>query len=323
MRHFFVINPHSFPTPDEIKKVVTQIPRFFLKLGGTYKIYTSRYPRDAVAAVHHYIEQTPADETVRVYAVGGDGILFDCLNGMADFPNAELTSVPYGKSNDFIRAFGNDANQRFRIIPELITGTSRLTDIVDCETGYAINHVAVGVEAQAVMKANEFLRNVQLKLFKPLSNRMYIYQGLMALFNKEITNQWYRVNVDGEDCSGQYSMIHISNGACSGRTLVPSPNAIPNDGLLNAVFGITASLPAMLGAMPDYLKGSFEQNNKNLYFEKKARVIKISSNTPIRAHFDGETSSTYSLTLELRKNAVKFVVPEGMDYVDYSKKSGV
>jgi len=103
MRHFFVINPHSFKAYEkDMIQVLTEIESSFSgKDSDEFNTHISRYPRDAIAVVHRFIASCPGDETVRIYAVGGDGILFECLNGMVDFPNAELTSVPYGNANDF------------------------------------------------------------------------------------------------------------------------------------------------------------------------------------------------------------------------------
>ena len=78
MRHFFVVNPHSFRTQDGLSRILKDLEDgFSIGRGAEYKIYISRYPRDAVAAVHRYVSNVPPDETARVYAVGGDGILFD------------------------------------------------------------------------------------------------------------------------------------------------------------------------------------------------------------------------------------------------------
>jgi diacylglycerol kinase family enzyme len=321
VRHFFVINPHSFSSPDDVTKVVTDIPRYFMRTGGTYKIYTSRYPRDAVAAVHHYVNQSPPEDTVRIYAVGGDGILFDCLNGMVDFPNAELTNIPYGKSNDFIHVFGDGVQQAFRNIPSLINGAPHKMDIVDCGTNFAINHVSVGLEGYAVAQADKSLYYSKSKFVNSFINTVYAVKSFSGLANEEITGQWYRINIDGEDVSGKYFNINISNGACSGKAMITSPNAMPNDGYLNVVFAKSDKFSTMYKALRDFSKGQFEKND--LFVEKRARIIKITSSSPIYAHLDGEAMQTYALKLEVNKRAIRFVAPEDLELRDYSLKGGL
>ena len=142
MKHLFVINPHSF-RKKRYDHIVTEIDnRSREERDFFYDIYVSRYPRDAVVAVSNYIKKVALDEIVRVYAVGGDGILFDCLNGIINHPNAELTNVPYGKANDFLRGcFGIKAKELFRDIKTLSKGQVHLVDAMQCGTNYAINEV--------------------------------------------------------------------------------------------------------------------------------------------------------------------------------------
>jgi hypothetical protein len=63
----------------------------------------SHYPRDAMQLIQRQINTAEEGETVRVYAIGGDDILFDCLNGIMGLSNVELAIKNHGDTNDFIR----------------------------------------------------------------------------------------------------------------------------------------------------------------------------------------------------------------------------
>jgi diacylglycerol kinase family enzyme len=131
MKHLFVINPVSFPKQSDMEAVIAEINRYFKVSDGEYHIHISRFPRDGIRFVRKYIEAA-RDEMVRVYAVGGDGIVFDCLNGMSDQPNAQLAIVPYGMYSDFLRVFGEGSQVRdaFRDIETMATTGTMAVDVM-------------------------------------------------------------------------------------------------------------------------------------------------------------------------------------------------
>jgi diacylglycerol kinase family enzyme len=321
MRHFFVINPHSFRTLGSLKQVLMDLENCF-SVGRRmeYKIYISRRPRDAVSAVRRYMLTVPSDETVRVYAVGGDGILFDCLNGMVKFPNAELTSVPYGNANDFIRAFGEDAAPAFRDIKKLSVAPSRPVDIIHYGNNYALNEANIGVVGLTMTYANAILRRPDKKVPRFITPYIYTLSGLKVTFNKEVLCQKYTVLLDGEDVSGRYGNIHIANGPCNGGNAVPSPYAIPNDGLLDVIStGINTPLKA-LGTFTDMQTGKFEKHEK-LFSRKQCRVIEVRSELPLCVELDGEAFYAHEIKMEIIPGGIKFFAPEEMDFVDYSHRA--
>ena len=320
MRHLFVINPRSFRTQSGLKRIQTDLENCF---GGgravDYKIYISRYPRDAVAAVHRYVSGVSPDEAVRVYAIGGDGILFDCLNGMADFSNAEITSVPYGNANDFVRAFGEDACHDFRDIKKLSEAPARLVDIMHCGSNYAINHLGIGLEAQATLNAQTIFRRSRSGWIAPFVRHTYTLCGFGSLMNAEVMNQKYQVLLDGEDMSGCYFNIKIANGPCNGGAMVSSPYAKPDDGLLDVIFSVSCPLSAVMKSIGDYTKGHFEKHK--MYFRRQCKKISLRSDVPIRVHMDGEAFFTEVLSIEIMPRRVKFFAPEGSDFADYSHRA--
>ena len=317
MRHFFIINPHSFSTPDEHKKVADDITHYFQKSGGTFRIHISRYPRDAIAVIQRYVVQVPSSETIRIYAVGGDGILFDCLNGIVGIKNIELTCMPFGKTNSFIRVFGPEARKHFLDIPALVKGVPHPMDIINCGTNYALSFAVMGFEALTVYKANKFMRHLNKKFAKRFSARIYTVFAGIAIANNAIRRQWYRINIDGDDVSDKYFHINVTNNPCSSERNIPSPNAMPDDGLLNMLFAKSSDrLLKLLKAILVYNRG--KELNRDFFFEKKVQVVKVTSDSPIHVHLDGEYFQTYALKLEIIKHGIQFVAPEGMGIYDYS-----
>jgi len=312
-----VINPHSFGS-DGFDHVLEEIDGCFDGcIHSDYMVYVSRYSRDAVAAVHNYISSVSQEDKVRVYAIGGDGILFDCLNGMVDFPNAELTNVPYGKANDFVRGcFGDDGKKQFFDIKSLTTASSFPVDIMRCGANYAINETVFGMAGQTCLMANKLFRSKYSDFFRRFASMIYFICTVLTILNKEVMNQHYDVYVDKEDFSGCYFGIHISNSPCNGGTFIPNPYAQANDGIFNALFAKPDKKLTIFKSLSDLYSGNFEKHK--FYIEKRCKKIEIKSDLPIRMEMDGEALYTGETTVEIIPGHIKFAIPEGVEFVDYS-----
>ncbi|MCL2069477.1 MAG: hypothetical protein FWH19_00640 [Treponema sp.] len=301
-----------------MQKIIDEIDNAFSS-DVDYRIYLSRYPREAIAAVHRYISNCPNDQIVRIYAVGGDGILFDCLNGMVDFPNAELTSVPYGNDNDFIRVFGENVYNRFRDVKALSAAPSRPIDIINCGSNYSMIETQIGFTGQAVILAREMFKRIPKKLLRKNVSHAYTICALRALFNNEIMRQRYTILLDGEDLSGNYCHIQISNSALNGGTMVPVPYAKPDDGLLDVVFANTTRKTDIMRTIGDYCNGLFEKHK--IYFHKRCRTLEVKSDAVMSVEMDGEGFYARELKLEIIPGGIKFFAPEDLGIVDYSGRA--
>jgi len=320
VRHLFIINPNSFDAPETMENVIHEINDCFTE-DGEYKIHISRYSRDAIAVIHHYIEALTPDITVRVYAVGGDGILFDCLNGMVHFPNAEITNVPYGKSNDFIRAFGEEAKSKFLEIKDLIHAPARPVDVINCGSNYTVNQVGIGLEGQSAIDAGHFIHARGFKWLKRFVGQIYTIATFGTLFNKEVMQQKYHIVLDGADISGPYFNIKVSNGPCSGGNMISNPHSKPDSGFLDGIFAVPAPLFTILAAVKDFTNGRFEKHK--ILSHKQFKKMELASDAPIRVHLDGEAFYTDKLTIEILPGGIRFFAPEGLWFYDYANNMNI
>jgi len=319
LKHFVVINPHSF-TADSLKQFLADLDACFRAEGKVeYRTHISRYPRDAIAAISHYIQSLGSKDIVRVYAVGGDGILFDCLNGMVSFKNAELTSVPYGNSNDFIRAFGEKAAPAFRNIKKLINAPSRPVDIIHCGENYAINEVNIGLIGQSIVYANTLFPQLHQGFLRRNVGLAFSFCAIKAMFDDEIMRQHYTVIKDGEDFTGIYSNIHIANAPCNGGKMVPCPQAKPDDGVLEVIFLGAVNKFTAIKSLGSYQKG--RSNQIDAYRASRCTSMVVSSNETLCAQLDGEGFYAKEIRLEVVPSGINFFAPEGIDFEDYTKKS--
>jgi len=272
MKHLFILNPVSFPLSAAQNRVIKEIEDCFSSMDGQEcSIHLSQYPRDAIGFIRKWVSTFKSDETIRVYAVGGDGILFDCLNGIVGLPNVELAAVPYGTSNDFVRSFGEGKNALFRDIRLQTDSPTILTDIIHCGNNYGLNFCAFGIESEANMNYVHMYNHISryVRKFRKLNSFVYttllLVSGAMAVFNKKVLFQNYSVIIDGEDLSGVYGVINIANGPCYGGNLNAVVTAMPNDGILDTIFfQCPSSFKAAYFVRP-YTKGGYRRFPGNFF----------------------------------------------------------
>jgi diacylglycerol kinase family enzyme len=88
---------------------------------------------------------------------------------------------------------------------------------------------------------------------------------------------------------------------------------MPNDGVLDILFGKSGTFWQILGQVTDYLKGRYYKYPSQFIY-KQARKIAISSETPILINLDGELFLDTNITIELVPQAVEFVAVNGLGY---------
>jgi diacylglycerol kinase family enzyme len=336
-KHLFIINPRSFLNFREINRVIAEITRCFERSQGAsrapvanvapdlpsfyspespYAIHISRFPRDAIIIIRKYMALAREEATVRVYAVGGDGVVFDCLNGIAGLPNAELAIVPYGTGSDFLQAFGGkELVPVMWNIAEQIKAPAIPADIIDCGDIYALNSCAVGIEAKIVIRSYPMLRSLW-KLRRRsgmLTEAILLISSLMELFDTDSMEQRYRLRIDDEELEGVMPLIHIANspGYPVHKSVVPE--AVPDDGLLDIVAGRKTSLATRLRFVPRYLKGQHGKFSQYGIY-RQARSISVSSDQPLCIILDGDVFFDTSFTARVLPQAVRIASPGGRPF---------
>jgi len=316
MKHLFIAERKSFKAEKDFQKVLSEIKECFTdEEKDEYKIHITRYSRDSIAVIDRFISQFDENETVRVYAVGGDGILFDCLNGMVVFPNAELACIPYGEETDFIRAYGHDSSKDFRDVKQMLDAPCQLIDVIHCGANYAMNNISFGLETQSAFLAERLFERTEWT--KKFASTMYILCAIRVAFDKKIINQYFQLTIDGEDMSGNYGNISIGNSPSIGNGIICNPYGKVNDGLLNAVFLRPSSPIKVLTAIDLFTKGLFEKSD--LIISKKFKEMEIRSDEEIKISLDYKKFYGKELKIKLMPLAVKFVVPNGLELFDYSQ----
>jgi YegS/Rv2252/BmrU family lipid kinase len=227
----------------------------------------------------------------KIITVGGDGTLNEVLNGVflnKICPPADivLSLIPVGTGNDWGRMFGIplDYVRSVKIIREnkrMLHDVGHISfyDGNDKKERYFINIAGLGFESVVVRKTNHQKDNGhggKLIYFYNLLNSLLSYKNTLA-----------EVVIDGETTHANVFSINIGNGRYCGGGMRQTPNALPDDGLLDVT---------VINGM-----GKFEivRNLKILYDGTilshpkiegyKCRNIRVSSDSIMYVEADGES----------------------------------
>jgi len=312
MKNVFIIDPKAFSGQQwKMDGLLDNIGQYFrTQETPDFSTLFSHYPRDAIGLIQKQVDRAEPFETVRVYAIGGDDILFDCLNGIAGLPSMELAIAPYGDNNSFIRAFGDKKGDLFKDIPALVSASTISTDMIVVGNTYAISGCSVGLTPATAMKLKDIQEKFSTGIGRFFVGFLHSLYNLGSLFTKEIIARHYDITIDENDYSGNYSLINIINAPYFGHPKNALAGAVPDDGLLDVLLFKSVGPLSTSMAVRKYLRGKIPSNCIRL----QAKKIQIKSDKPMYIQTDSEFLLDTSITFEMNPNAVQVVAVNNMVY---------
>jgi YegS/Rv2252/BmrU family lipid kinase len=173
----------------------------------------------------------------KIISVGGDGTLNEVVNGIFTQDNCSprevvVGMIPVGTGNDWGRMFGIPlvyegavkVLKENKTMPHDIGLISYYNDNTQ-EKRYFINIAGLGFEALVVKKTNK-------QKDKGRSNQaIYFYNLLSSLISYKKINSV--ITIDGKSSSCNIFSINVGNGRYCGGGMRQTPEALPDDGLLD------------------------------------------------------------------------------------------
>ncbi|MDR2132948.1 MAG: hypothetical protein LBP30_06330 [Clostridiales Family XIII bacterium] len=312
MKHIFILNPAAGKGA-AIKKCLPSILSAASKLD--YALHRTTGPREAEFYVRERCAETPSEQ-LRFYACGGDGTASEVMNGIYGFPNAELTVLPAGTGNDFVRNFASVRD--FCDIERLIDGVAVSMDVVsyafhDEKTGadrrkFALNMCNIGFDSEAVAWAE------RLKKYPFFGGGMAYIGGVgMALIRKKSLELRFSFD-NGEVLRERVLLTAVANGAYCGGGFKGAPEADPRDGILDVFIAKNVTRRTFLSLLPKYHEGKHftEPRAKDILLYRRCEALCISSDELMHIAVDGEVFLTKSASFKILPSTVKFVIPAAL-----------
>jgi diacylglycerol kinase family enzyme len=312
MKHVFVFDPKAFFNQQwMMDNILDNIGQYFrVQEKPDFSIQFSRYRRNAITIIQEEAEKAKPGDEIRIYAVGGEGILFDCLNAAAHFPDMQLAAVPYGQNNDFLEIFGKENVESFRDVTLLVKGEAHQTDVIKWGVNYALNSCYIGMNSAISKRVKDLKSSLNKSSFIVFSKVSTFFNNISAAFAKQSAAREYKITIDDQDYSGRYSLIHVANGPYHDGKLTGVSKAAPHDGTLDVAL-IKSSHPlGILWSMGRYSRGKRSRNC--IYVQ--AKKISVRSNNQMWIQLDNEYIQDTGIDLSVVHHAVKMVAVNDLSY---------
>lgn len=302
MKHYFIVNPVS-GKGKAAKAYIPVIEKYIRENNLDAEIYVTKAFRDG----QKYVEEiAKKGEPVRFYSCGGDGTIYEVVNGCYKYPNCEIACIPLGSGNDFIRLFGSDTD-----LDKHVNGVPIKLDLIFTEGKVAINQCSMGIDAEVCAKQSEFKK-------LPLVSGEAAYDlSLLYCMAGKLKSE-FKVTIDGEVFEDTFLFCYVGNSRWYGGGYKAAPLADPADGLIDVVMiKLDRSRLKLLPLISKYKAG--EHLDWDITTFRRAKKVEIESKKIAAVNVDGECEYVNKRTFEMMEKAITFVVPKGSAYLEGKK----
>lgn len=234
-----------------------------------------------------------------VIAAGGDGTLYEVINGMAEKPNRPpLGILPLGTTNDFARALGIPKHWEFAVDLVLQQHT-RAIDVGKVNNRYFINIAGGG-------SLTELTYEVPSKLKTVIGQLAYYMKGLEKL--PRLRPIELHIRADGRELDEEVMMFLICNSNSVGGFERLAPEASLDDGMLDVLVLRKCNLADFIRIVSAALRGEHLNDPHVIHF--KASSLQVTSPDYVQINLDGELGGTLPCQFSVLPTHLRIFVDE-------------
>ncbi|HEX7058067.1 MAG TPA: diacylglycerol kinase [Bacilli bacterium] len=227
-----------------------------------------------------------AEEAIRrkfdiVIAAGGDGTLYEVINGLAEREyRPKLGILPLGTTNDFARALGIPKHWEYAI-DLILAGHTRKVDVGKANSRYFINIAGGG-------SFTELTYEVPSKLKTMIGQLAYYMKGLEKLpWLKPIKLHFQSPKYNFAE---EVMMFLIANSNSVGGFEKLAPDANVHDGQFDVIILKKCNLAEFIRIATMALRGDHLHDPHVIYF--KTDMLQVTSPDYVQLNLDGEMGGT-------------------------------
>lgn len=297
MKNLFIINPTAGKRQRQTE-IIADIRDYFSRNGGDYQIVITENAGHAKEVAR--VEAEKGDQ-LNIFAAGGEGTVFEVVNGIVGFDNVAVGIIPCGSANDFLKYFGE--KEEFLDIEKQVNGSVMEIDLIKGGDKYAFNQCTAGLDAVVADNMRRY------KKIKGISGSMAYNLGIInAFFSKGVD---MRIKIDGKAVENVKCLFGVcANAPWYGGGYKSAPNALPNDGMLDYTIINIGSKIKTISVLGTYRKGEHIGKDYCLFGRCSSMEFEADEDMPI--NFDGEIYSTRKIKFEIVKNGLKLILPGNM-----------
>ena len=288
-QHVFILNPKAgFQKLEEWKTLIAE------KFGDKAVIRLTEYAGHATEIAKEYHDSV-------IYAVGGDGTVNEVMSGLVNTDNA-LCVLPAGSGNDFVRTLYKDIKKKHRTVKGILDRIDTLKPKkIDCgKVGdrYFINIASVGFDAEVVRNSERYENKPGLR---KISYILAIFYTIFRFHGVDL-----ECEINGEKFSQKSLLLCIANSNYYGGGVKVAPEAVMDDGKLDAYLIESVGPLRFLSVMPRLMAGT----HTKLRFVKHLTTEKITfRGEGLTLNLDGELSPASEVTLEIIPDGITVLAP--------------
>jgi diacylglycerol kinase (ATP) len=248
----------------------------------------------------------------RLAVMGGDGTFSEVIDGLMksgeDLLKLSVGLIPFGTGNDWGRYWKLDRDID-KSINVLALGKPTAVDVGKIEynaagkdvTRYFINAYGLGFDAKVLE-----LTNRMQHLLKGISST-YTIALFMTVFVHRSQVMEYEFD-GGKTFKGLSFTASMGNGCYTGGGIKQTPEAVPNDGLLDVIVVENLNIKKILKAIKLLFKGRLLEHDSVHLFKSKKIIAR--SAKPIISEVDGILQEfTNEIKVELLPKQINFITP--------------
>ncbi|MFM9329925.1 diacylglycerol kinase [Paenibacillus mesotrionivorans] len=234
-----------------------------------------------------------------IIAAGGDGTLYEVINGMAERENRPpLGLLPLGTTNDFARAMSIPKNLE-AACDIIIHGATRVIDLGKANQRYFINIAGGG-------SLTELTYEVPSRLKTMLGQLAYYMKGLEKL--PRLRPVEIVLKSEDRELHEEVMVFLISNTNSVAGFEKLCPDAAIDDGLMDIILVKKCNLVEMIRVVTLALRGEHLNDPHIIHFQSKQ--IQITSPDYTQLNLDGEFGGTLPGTFSVLPSHLQILVDE-------------
>jgi diacylglycerol kinase (ATP) len=221
--------------------------------------------------------------------IGGDGTIHEAVNGLMPDP-IPIVILPAGTGNDYASLIRCPTGVQ-EMSEVLGVGYGATLDVLDFGDRFCLNSAGLGFEGLVNRRSHNIRR-----IPGPLLYLTAVFQTLARLE----CPRFKITTPETQEIEGEKLLVSIGNGNRTGGAFYLTPDAVPDDGLIDVCVVNAMSWPRVVRLLPMSFSGKHVTRPEVRMMRVKSLAIETSPDFPM--HIDGELieSAPRRLTITVR-----------------------
>lgn len=260
-------------------------------------LYRTAAPGDGARLARSIAASGTVDAVV---AVGGDGTVHEVVDGLlAAGAPVPFGVVPLGTGNDFVKLLRTPRDRR-GALASLADASVRHLDAIRLrwragpgaawEDGTCANTLGVGLDARVAVEA------VRFKRYGSLAGYLLAVAAALRGWRSPVARVWLDDAAEPA-FAGPFFLCTVGNGTCSGGSYYLTPDAVPDDGVLDVCIVAEQRLWRVPVLLALAMRG--RHVGQRGVTMARARRVRVEVDTPSALHADGEVMTASARVVEV------------------------